>query len=77
MDNFLAIGIIGALISIIFEWGKKKWGVESHESKLFIITISMLVGAVYYWASSLPIWQSVLGVLAASSTMYAMFYSNK
>jgi hypothetical protein len=77
MDNFLAISIIGALISIIFEWGKKKWGVESHESKMLMISISMLVGAVYYFASSLAIWQSVLGILAASSTMYAMFYSNK
>jgi hypothetical protein len=77
MDHFLAISIICALISIIFEWGKKKWGVESHESKMLMISISMLVGAVYYFASSLAIWQSVLGILAASSTMYAMFYSNK
>jgi hypothetical protein len=77
MDNFLAIGIIGAIISIIFEYGKKKWGVESHQSKILMISISMIIGAVYYWASSLAIWQSVLGILAASSTMYAMFYSNK
>ena len=77
MDNFLAIGIIGTLISIIFEKTKKKWGVESDESKMVMISVSILVGAIYYFFSSLAVWQSVLGILAASSTMYAMFYSNK
>ena len=77
MDNFLAIGIIGASMSVLFQWIKGKYGIESSQSRMIMIGASFFIGLFYWTVSSLAIWESILGVLAASSTVYAMFFSVK
>lgn len=73
INAFLGIAIVGALLSLVIEWVTNKMGANSMGSKFTAIFLSVLVGAAYWYLSSLAIWQSILGVLAAASTVWALF----
>lgn len=70
--EFLEIGIIGAIISIIIQIIKEKWGTESDTTKVLTIGLSIVIGSVYYFLQGTALWQSILGVLATASTFYAL-----
>lgn len=73
MGDFLNITVIGVALSLILEAIQKKYGTDSFAMKMSVLLLSILVGGVYYFLSELAIWQSVLGVLGASSAFYAVF----
>lgn len=73
INDFLSIAIVGAALSLAIEWITNKWGTGSAASKAIAIVLSVVVGGAYWYLSSLAIWQSILGVLAAASTVYALF----
>jgi len=79
MDNtglvdFLAISVIGALLSLAFEYFKSTKGTSS---KLWAIGLSVVVGGVYVFVRDTVWYSTILGILAASSTIYALFLNNK
>lgn len=78
MQEFLSIGIIGAMLSFGVEWVQAKWGTSSLETKAISIIGSIVLG-VLVWALSfnVAIYEAVLGILASASTVYAMFFSGK
>ncbi len=77
INNFLEIAIVGAALSLLIEWITNKWGSSSAQAKGIAIVASIVVGGLYWFLSGTAVWQSILGVLAAASTVYALFFSGK
>lgn len=75
VQAFLSIGIVGAALSAGIQWLQNKYGVEGSQTKAIAIFGSIVLGGVIYFVSALPIWSTILGVLAAASTVYAMFFA--
>lgn len=76
MDAFIQIAIIGAALSALVEFVQAKTGAKSLETKMLAIILSIIVGTLYWFFSQTAYYQSVLGVLAAASTVYAVFFNN-
>lgn len=78
MNEFLAIGIVGAALSLLVEWLQAKYGTSSKETRAIVLGGAIMLGAAV-WALSLNtvLYEAVLGVLASASTVYAMFFSDK
>ena len=70
---FLEIGIVGATLSFVIEFIKNKYGTESSTTKGLTLALAIVLGAGIYFLSGTAIWVSIVGVLAAASTIYAFF----
>lgn len=77
VQSFLSIGIVGAFLS----WGTQllqdKFGVEGRETQIIAIVGSILLGAAVWFLQGTAIWASILGVLAAASTVYAFVFKGR
>lgn len=72
INDFLGIAIVGGLLSVGFEL-IKKWLPDSPEyKKLAVLALSVLFGTGYWALRGTPYYETVIGVLAASSTVYAL-----
>ncbi len=74
IGNFLGIGIVGAGLSIFMEWVKNKYGPTSGATKALVLTLSLVLGIVYVSLSTTAIFPTVLTILGAASTVYALFF---
>lgn len=70
--DFLSVGIIGAILSVIFQWIKLKFGLDSTKSKVAIAGLSLIVGTGYAFARKTVWWPTALGILASASTVYSL-----
>jgi len=79
MDTFTEIAIVGIVLSLVYEAVQRIFGSPENSltSKAIVVALSIVVGGAYYFLSGTAIWQSIIGVLAAASTMYAIFFSGK
>lgn len=77
VESFLSIGIVGAALSWGVQYLQDKYGVEGSQTKAIAIVGSILLGGILVFVSSLPIWSTILGVLAAASTVYALVFAGK
>jgi len=68
--DFVSISIIGAVLSVAFQYFKTTSGTKS---KVWAIGLSILVGGVYVVLRDTSYWTTILGVLASASTVYALF----
>lgn len=75
--SFLSIGIVGAALSYGTQWLQDKYGVEGRETQIIAIVGSILLGAVVWFLQGTAIWASILGVLAAASTVYAFVFKGR
>ena len=75
ITDFLSIGIIGSALSAIFQLIKNYMPTTSAGNKLIMIGASLVLGSAYYFFSQTAWWVDVLGVLAAASTIYSMFFA--
>lgn len=73
LNDFLAIAIVGAALSLLIEWITVRYETNAAGGKAVAIVASIIVGGAYWALSGTAIWQSILGVLAAASTVYALF----
>lgn len=73
MDDFLGIAIVGAGLSLVIELVRSKLGSDSRRTKALTLVLAVAVGSAYYFARQTVYWQTVLGVLASASTVYALF----
>lgn len=76
IDNFLAIGIVGVFLSLTIQIIKKVFGTSNSKTKVITIVLSIAVGSFYYFLKDTIYWQTIVGVLAAASTVYALFFNN-
>ena len=77
ITQFLNIGIVGATLSFATQWLQEKYGVEGKETKVIAIAGSVFLGAAIWLLQGTEVWASIIGVLAAASTVYAMVFSGK
>lgn len=77
IDNFLAIGIVGVFLSLVIQIIKKMFGTDNVKTKFITIVLSVGVGSFYYFLRDTIYWQTILGVLASASTVYALFFNIK
>jgi len=79
MDSFTEIAIVGIVLSLVYEGINRTFGSpeSSLVSKSIIIGLSIVVGSAYFFLNGTVYWQNILGVLAAASTVYAIFFSGK
>lgn len=77
MQEFIAIGVVGAALSLFVEWVQARFGTDSRGTQLIAILGSVALGLIVWSITQTPYYQSILGVLASASTVYAMFFSSK
>lgn len=75
ISDFLGITVIGVLVSAVMEWISSKYGVGGTKAKLLTVVFSIVVGAVYVGLSHTVWWTTILGILAAASTTYALAFN--
>ena len=73
INDFLAIGIVGAALSLVIEYITNRFETNAAGGKAVAIVSSVIVGGIYWALAGTAIWESILGVLAAASTVYALF----
>jgi hypothetical protein len=71
LTDFIGIAIVGAALSLAIEIVKEKFGTASFGTKIITLGLSLVVGAAYWFLRETPFWQTIVGVLAAASTVYA------
>lgn len=71
IQTFFQIGVVGIAASYLLEYLTKKYSATA--SKLITLGVSVVLGAAYWFFSGTAWWASMLGVLAAASTFYALF----
>lgn len=76
IDNFLAIGIVGVFLSLAIQIIKKVFGTSNSKTKVITIILAVAVGSFYYFLKDTIYWQTIIGVLASASTVYALFFNN-
>lgn len=77
LTSFLSIGIVGAALSMATQWLQDKYGVEGTETKVIAIVGSVILGGAIWFLQGTEIWASILGVLAAASTVYAFIFKGR
>lgn len=73
IQEFLGIAVIGTLLSLLVQALKNKLGTTSIATKLLTVVLAIVVGGLYVWLRSTPVFQTVLTVLTVASTVYALF----
>lgn len=73
IQDFLAIGVVGAGVSTAIDIIKVKYGTSPYKTKLVTILLSVLVGSGYYFLRETQAFVTVVGVLVSASTFYAFF----
>lgn len=74
ISAFLGIGIVGAVLSLVVEYIKAK-SVDQLNLRTLVIALSLVVGSVYWFLADTVYYETVLGVLASASTVYALFFN--
>jgi len=75
ITDFLAISIVGVVLSIAFEYFKSNT-TNPTKSKLWAVGLSVVVGIVYVLIRDTVWYSTILGILASASTTYALFLNN-
>ena len=70
--DFMGILVVGTLISLFVQWVKAKLGTSSLGTKLVTIGLSILIGGVYFLFRETAWYATMLGILTAASTVYAL-----
>lgn len=70
--DFMGILVVGSLTSLFIQWIKNQYGASSTETKLLTIALSVVIGAVYYLFRETVWYVTMVGILTAASTVYAL-----
>jgi hypothetical protein len=70
-QNLLSIGIVGALVSVLVEMIKTRFGTDSLTTKALTILLCILLGGAYSVLSGTAAYQGVLGTLLTATTIWA------
>lgn len=73
INDFIGIAIVGSSLSLVIDFIKARWGVESNATKFAVIGLSVILGTVYFFLRDTVLWQTILGILGAASTFWALF----
>jgi len=73
VNDFLGIAVVGSALSLLIQWLKQKFGTDSTKTKALTIGLAIVVGGVYTFLQGTTYWTTILGILGAASTVYALF----
>ena len=73
IEGLIGMGIVGAMISCGMQFLKAEFGVESGITKMIVIIVSLVAGSIWYLFSTADWFITVVGILAAASTFWALF----
>jgi len=72
ITDFLAIAVVGAILSVVVQIIKGSFGTESNTTKLITIALALIVGGLYVWIRSTPYFETAILVLTSASAVYAL-----
>lgn len=72
VTEFIAIAVVGAILSVVVQIIKEVFGTESNATKLITIALALVVGGLYVWIRSTPYFETALLVLTSASAVYAL-----
>lgn len=72
IEDFLGIAVVGGLLSLVIQFIKNKLGTDSTATKILTIVLSIIVGGAYFLLRDTVWYATIVGILAASSTVYAL-----
>lgn len=72
IQEFIAIAVVGGVLSVFIEFIKNAFGTSSGKTKLLTIALAVLVGGAYVWIRSTPYFETVILVLTSASAVYAL-----
>ncbi len=75
--DFLSIGIVGIVVSLVVEFIKSKWGSDTFASRTVVISLSIVLGLIYYFVRQTSWWLPIVGILGAASTFYGLFIAKQ
>lgn len=75
VQEILSYAIVGAGLSSLIQYIQVKYGAEGNTTKLMSIGASVVLGAIVWALAGTTLWTSILGILAAANTMYALVFS--
>ena len=72
INDFIGIAIVGSILSFVVQYIKGTFGTTSNLTKGLTILLAIFVGALYVFLQGTVWWTTILGILAAASTVYAL-----
>lgn len=72
IGDFLAIMVVGAILSVVIEMIKGRFGQGSNATKLLTIALALVVGGGYVWLRSTPYFETAVLILTSASAVYAL-----
>lgn len=76
IQEFLAIAVVGAIMSVVIELMLSKVS-NPLVSKLVTAVVAIIVAGAYVWVRSTPYFETVILVLGTASTVYGFFLNKK
>jgi len=76
INQFLAIGVVGAFLSLMIEFFMKEIS-NPLLSKMVVLVSAIVVGAVYVLLHNTPYFQTVMTILGSASIVYGFFLNKK
>lgn len=71
INDFLAITVVGAGLSLAIDSLKNKYGTQGWATKTVVLLMSVMIGGLYVWLRQTSYFQTVLVVLGAASVVYS------
>ncbi len=75
INDFLAIGIVGTLLSIGVEYLQSKYGLGSDKTKFIAVVGSIVLGTGYVLVQNTAIFPTIILILGTASTIFALFFN--
>ncbi len=72
ITDFTAIAVVGALLSLLIQMVKTRFGTSSNATKALTLGLSIAFGGLYVFANSTPYFETVVLVLSSASAVYAL-----
>lgn len=76
IQEFIAIGVVGAVLSVLIEIIFKEVS-NPLFSKIVTLILAIITAGLYVWVRSTPYFETVILVLGTASTVYGFFLNNK
>ena len=73
INDFIAIGVVGAGLSLALSSLKAKFGTKGAGMKAIVLLMSCLVGGLYVWLRATPYFETTMTVLGSATVVYAYF----
>jgi membrane associated rhomboid family serine protease len=68
--DFTAYIVIGAVVSVIVQFLKNKYGTENYITIIIVAGISVVAGSLYFFLKDTNYWQGIVSILGFAGAIY-------